>query len=201
LKAKSLIDLWTEKAKIAVGRPFDAKNDILNTSLDIITAVSFGLHDEDGITRRQLDAVLANPQEYATLPGEIDDMVEFLQIPLSKEFQAILTLTKSTAVNFSSPFPMWHHWLLHKLPSMKEARRIKEEMTRREIDKAASKYMTQTVSEHQQVTQSALEYMISRELAAAKKAGREPYLHSRVIYDEVCVTNNSTGHKLNFLAY
>jgi hypothetical protein len=179
-----LVKLWHEKCLYAAERPFDGKRDIQRAALDVITAVSFGLDDENSATRRQLDDVLSRSTAGVTFAEPGKDIVEFPVHPLTTELDATLTIVESSAVGFSSPIPRWHYWILSQFPYLKDAARVREEWTRREIDKAV-KAISKDGSDNESATRSALEFMVLREAAAAKKAQRPPRFHRRRIYDEV----------------
>ncbi|EXK38432.1 hypothetical protein FOMG_08825 [Fusarium oxysporum f. sp. melonis 26406] len=117
-----------------------------------------------------------------TEPGK--KIVVFPVYPLTTELHATLTIVESATVGFSSPIPRWHYWSLSQFPYMKNAARVREEWTRREIDKAV-KVISRNVPENAWATGSALEFMVLREAAAAKKAQRPPRFHRRRIYNEL----------------
>ncbi|RBQ81482.1 hypothetical protein FVER53590_30470 [Fusarium verticillioides] len=183
-KVNTLVKLWHEKCVHANELPFDGKRDIQRATLDVITATSFGLDDENSATKRQLDDMLArsNAGVKFTQPGK--KVVDFPVHPLTKELDATLTIVESSAVGFSSPMPRWHYWILSQFPYLKNAARIREEWTRREIDKAVAA-IPKDGSENTLAMRSALEFMVLREAAAAQKAGRPPRFHRRRIYDEL----------------
>ncbi|KAF4338311.1 cytochrome P450 monooxygenase 3A14 [Fusarium beomiforme] len=184
-KVNTLVQLWHEKCLYAAERPFDGKPDIQRAALDVITAVSFGLDDKSSATRRQLDDMLSRSTTGgAVLTERQGNMVEFPVHPLTTELDATLTIVESSAVGFSSPFPRWHYWLLKQFWYLKDAGKVREEWTRREIDKAV-KTISKDGSDNTSATRSALEYMVLREAAAAKKAQRPPRFHRRRIYDEL----------------
>ncbi|KAF5719485.1 cytochrome P450 monooxygenase 3A14 [Fusarium mundagurra] len=183
-KVNTLVKLWHEKCVHAAELPFDGKRDIQRATLDVITATSFGLDDENSATKRQLDDMLARSTAGVkfTQPGK--KIVDFPVHPLTKELDATLTIVESSAVGFSSPMPRLHYWILKQFPYLKNAARVREEWTRREIDKAVEA-MPKDGSENTSATRSALEFMVLREAAAAQKAGRPPRFHRRRIYDEL----------------
>ncbi|KAG5654917.1 hypothetical protein KAF25_010962 [Fusarium avenaceum] len=183
-KVNNLVKLWREKSKYTAERPFDGKTDIQRAALDVITAVSFGLEDENSATKRQLDDMLSKSTAGAPIADPQEGIVRFPFLPLTAELDASLTLIESAAVGFSSPFPRWHHWFLRQFRDMKDAARVREEWTRREADKAV-KAISEDGSENTMATRTAVEHMVLREAAAAKKAGRPPRFHRPRIYDEL----------------
>ncbi|KAH7223058.1 cytochrome P450 [Fusarium oxysporum] len=170
-KVYCLVKLWDEKCLYADGRPFDAKRDIQRATLDVITTVSFGLDEENSATRRQLDDMLSRSTAGLIFTAPEKKIVEFPVYPLTTELHATLTIVESATVGFSSPIPRWHYWFLSQFPYMKNAARVREEWTRREIDKAVK-----AISRN---------FMVLREAAAAKKALRPPRFHRRRICDEL----------------
>ncbi|TVY64024.1 Cytochrome P450 monooxygenase TRI13 [Fusarium oxysporum f. sp. cubense] len=183
-KVNTLVKLWHEKSLHAAERPFDAKRDIQRATLDVITAVSFGLENENSATKRQLDDMLSRSTAGVTLTQPEKKIVGFPVHPLTTELDATLTIVESAAVGFSSAIPRWHYWVLSQFPYLKNAARVREEWTRSEIDEAV-KAISKAGSENAWATRSALEFMVLRETAAAKKAQRPPRFHRRRIYDEL----------------
>lgn len=165
-------------------RPFDGKIDIQRAALDTITAVSFGLDDGNSATRRQLKDIMSKSSGFSFTESK-QNVMEFPILPLTAELNAIVTIIRSAAVGFSSPFPRLHHWFLRQFRDMKDAITVKERWTRNEIDKAI-KAISENGLENTFVTRSALEYIVLREATAAKKTERQPRFHRRRIYDEVC---------------
>ncbi|KAF5654303.1 cytochrome P450 monooxygenase 3A14, partial [Fusarium circinatum] len=158
-KVNTLVMLWHEKCLHAAELPFDGKTDIQRATLDVITAVSFGLDDKNSATRRQLDDMLSRSTAGVkfTQPGKT--IVDFPIHPLTAELDATLTIVESSAVGFSSPIPRWHYWILSQFPYLKNAARVREEWTRCEIDKAV-KGVSKDGSENAWATRSALEFML-----------------------------------------
>lgn len=183
-KVDTMVQLWQQKAQHAAERSFDGKPDIQRAALDAIVAVSFGLDEKDSASRQQLDDLLSRPAGGVAVVDAAKGVVEFPVVPLPKELEATLTVIESVSVGFSSPIPRWHHWYLRQVDPLKSAAKIREEWTRREIDKAV-KAIIEDGSENASATRSALEFMVLREAGAAKKAGRPPRFHRRMIYDEL----------------
>ncbi|KAF4958665.1 hypothetical protein FGADI_2213 [Fusarium gaditjirri] len=183
-KVNTLVKLWHEKCLQAAEKPFNGKIDLQRATLDVITAVSFGLDDEDSATKRQLDDMVARSTAGVifTQPGK--KTVDFPVHPLTAELDATMTIIESSGIGFSSPIPRWHYWVIKKFPYLKNAFRIREEWTRREVDKAVEA-ISKDGSENEWVTRSALEFMVLREATAAKKAQRAPRFHRPRIYDEL----------------
>ncbi|KAM5510009.1 cytochrome P450 [Fusarium oxysporum f. sp. phaseoli] len=173
-----------EKCLHAAEHPFDGKGDVQRATLDVITAVSFGLDDENSANKWQLDDMLARSTAGVTFTQPERKIVDFPVRPLTTELDATMTIVESAAVGFSSPIPRWHYWILSQFPYLKNAARVREELTRREIDKAV-KAISKDGSENAWVTHSALEFMVLRETAAAQKARRPPRFQRRRIYDEL----------------
>lgn len=63
-------------------------------------------------------------------------IIGFPVYPLTTELHATLTIVESATVDYSSPIPRWYYWFPSQFLYMKNAARVREEWTRREIDKA-----------------------------------------------------------------
>ncbi|KLP09079.1 related to TRI13-cytochrome P450 [Fusarium fujikuroi] len=200
-KVNSLVRLWHEKCLHAAEHPFDGKRDLQRATLDVITAVSLGLDDENSATKRQLDDMLARSSAGVTFMQPETKIVDFPVHPLTEELDATLTIVESSSVGFSSPIPRWHYWVISHFPYLKNAARVREEWTRREIDKAVEA-ISKNGSDNEWATRSALEFMVLREAAAAKKANRPPRFHRRRIYDElfgyIIAGHDTTGATLSW---
>ncbi|KAJ9610803.1 hypothetical protein H2200_005580 [Cladophialophora chaetospira] len=204
-KSVALLDLWKAKAAIAQGQSFDVKWDLHKAAFDIILATSFGLEDKDSCTRQQLHATIAEGRT-ARHEKTPDDIYPFSRLPMDAEGQAIIDLTESISVGLRSPIPYLHSWILLRLPPLRHAVKIKENMTRRQIDLAVAK-LVDSDEEARRNAKTGLEYLVVRERASARKEGRKPKFHSRYIYDELLgyligghdTTSNSLAWGLMYL--
>lgn len=200
-KATSLVNLWKAKSQIAQQRPFDVKQDIYKLAYDIIVAISFGLSDESSCTRMQLNAALAEQPSHSSMNmnSQSHEPYPFVDLPMDIEGQAVAKLVESVSVGYNSPIPYLHTWLLLRLPPLRSAVKIKEEMTKRQIDAAVAN-LPPTDEEAQKSAKTAVEYLIFRERAAARKMNRHPNFHARYIYDEVrMIARQSHGHRSCFI--
>lgn len=177
----SLVDLWTEKSRLSQGHPFSATSDVYEAALDAIWAATFGLDQETSTTQDQV-RLLASMHD-VNLPKDVDKAVEFPQAPHLPAYKAIFTLAESLEASIKSPLPRFHHWVLRQLPYMRKARAAKETMISNEIDNAARRMMHQ--NEQDQVTRSAMDDILRREILLARKQNRVPVIKSRPIIDEV----------------
>lgn len=164
--------------KIADGHPFVASQDIYNATLDFIFAATFGLDAKDSTTNAQRQLLLSNPD--IKVPSSSAEPVAFPAASRPPAFQAVLTLTESLETTVKSPLPRLHHTLLRQMPYMRRARADKEAFITTEIEKRIARFDSGDTTKR-----SALDDVLQRELAAAKKEGRAPDLKSRAIYDEL----------------
>ncbi len=180
---ESFVKLWDHKARVAQGHAFMAEDDIYNVALDVIFAATFSLEVKKGNTVAQLQQLQA---AQVSLPKSPDELVEFPQFIRPDSFEAISVLVGSLAITIKAPFPIFAHWALRQMPYMRKARADKEKLFKDMINESIEKV---TTDKH--VKRSALDDIILRETAAAKKDGRAPVYHSRTIYDEVSSLLNS----------
>jgi len=122
------------------------------------------------------------------------EAVEFPQVQMPHAQESILTLTESLELSIKSPVPRTAHWFLRKLPYMRKAHAYKENMIATELDKAKKRFSEGSLEK--QVTRCAMDDVLRRELAAAKKEDREPNYKTRAIFDEVSLAL-STGAQTN----
>ncbi|UPK95342.1 hypothetical protein LCI18_006277 [Fusarium solani-melongenae] len=170
-----LVDLWSNKARLSNGRPFDTAEDIHNAALDIIMAVSFGL----GLEQSQI-AKQTRELEGASSPGGRDDVFEFKHVPLDEELGFFTILADSILVAVRSPLPRLGHFLYRNLsPMMRRAAAGRDRLRNREIAKSVERRR----SGHPE--RCALDNMLAREDAIAEKEGRKPNYYSQVIQSEL----------------
>ncbi|OQV07635.1 hypothetical protein CLAIMM_12040 [Cladophialophora immunda] len=175
---ETFIKLWAFKTQLAQGHAFEAGQDIYNVALDVIFATTFGLQIKDSNTFAQLQQLLA--AKNIDLPQSLTDPMSFPQFHRPATFEAIATLTESLEVSIKAPFPRFAHWVLRQLPYMRKAKADKEKLFSDMVNESLSK-----LSSGNQVKRSALDDILQRETAAAKKEDRQPEYHSRAIYDEL----------------
>ncbi|KAH0840575.1 cytochrome P450 monooxygenase [Fonsecaea pedrosoi] len=175
---ETFIKLWNLKTEVAQGHAFEAGEDIYNVALDVIFATTFGLQIQESNTFAQLQQLLG--AERFDLPQALTDPISFPQFHRPATFEAIATLTESLEVSVKAPFPRFAHWILRQLPYMRKARADKEKLFSDMIDESLNR-----LSSGHQAKRSALDDILQRETAAAKKDGRPPRYHSRTIYDEL----------------
>lgn len=174
------IKLWELKAKLAQGRPFAAETDIYNVALDVIFCATFGLDIKDSNTTAELQQLSSTKD--LPLPASRDTAVTFPAYHRPAAFESIMTLTESIEVSIKAPFPKFAHWMLRQMPYMRKARADKERLIHDEIEKGVKRFQS-----GDRKKRSAMDDILHRELAAAKKEGRQPVYHSRMMYDEVRV--------------
>jgi len=179
-QASQLVRLWERKAETAQGRPFAAFADIHESALDIILAVAFGPSEHLNLIRNQL-AVVEGTDNPGT-PASADEPFVFPHAPAPDEVQAMLTVVETLAVSMQSPVPKLHHWLLRKT-RWRKAFATKERVLRAEIHKAVERLATS--SNDEEATKCAMDHMILRERAAAKKADRAPAYDTPRMRDEL----------------
>ncbi|KAI1344368.1 cytochrome P450 [Xylariaceae sp. FL0016] len=178
-KTMALIDLWSWKAAVAQGRPFNARRDIFDVAIDIINAVTFGLGEDMSTVKRQLDSLVS--MESLDVTTEPNGSVHFPELPELPDIAAIHALGDHIGDQFKSMYPVFHHRykvMMNKVLAQNIA--TKDRLIHEEIDKAVARLQT-----GQAQTRSAMDHILQREMNAASKAGREPVFHSERIHDEL----------------
>ncbi|KAB8360912.1 hypothetical protein FH972_024645 [Carpinus fangiana] len=188
--ATSICDLWSEKARLANGRPFSVLDDVYRISLDVIWAVVLPFKADYSVinAQKQLLSALTKVDESAW--QSIDDAMTFPEAEMPPLQNAIITLTDSIGKLISSPFPVLKDWYFRMLPHMRKAKAIKEDLFTKELQAAIANLTGD--SEKQTEARCAMDVILRRELAAATKEGRKPNLDSRNIYDEVSQFHSTT---------
>src|SRR5256714_6951297 len=178
--ALDIIRLWREKTRLANGRPFFALDDIHHGALDVMCAAAFG--SEIGTTKSQIDAL--SPLESISLPIDDDSPVNFPTAPTPPAFNSIITLTQSVEIALSSLFPRQHHWFaLNCFPRLRSAMKEKNKLIKERLDEAWWKFSQH--HDREDYIRSATDLIVQREVAMAKKEGRQPQYDTPVIRDEL----------------
>ncbi|KAJ9604857.1 hypothetical protein H2200_010972 [Cladophialophora chaetospira] len=174
---ESFVKLWDYKTRVAKGHAFRADEDIFNAALDVIFATACGLEAKDSNTAVHLQQLLSAQQP--SQPS-LDEPIEFTHYIRPAGFEAMSTVCGSLETSLKAPFPKFAHWALRQMPYMRKAIAVKEELFTKMIDEAIER-----VNLGKQTNSSALDDILFREAAAAKKEGRAPVFKSRAIYDEL----------------
>ncbi|TQN69575.1 Cytochrome P450 monooxygenase TRI13 [Colletotrichum shisoi] len=180
--AISLVELWSLKAKWALDHPFDAHRDLQNAALDIIMAAALGQADGSSVLWQHI--IQEAGHRPVTVPSNPSEPVIFRNLGLPPEYQATVDITHFMGRVFNSPFPTQQAWLLKKITKVGDVFAAKDQFIKSQIQKAVSR-LDGNRSAKGKVAKSALDYMVLREVAAAKKAGRKPMLDSKRTEDEL----------------
>ncbi|KAK8042521.1 cytochrome P450 [Apiospora phragmitis] len=174
--AMNFIELWKLKAEVAGGRLFKAEDDLHTMTFDIIKVVALGEGDNQSMTALYTDLVrstAANAQD-ASSAGQDEPFVFPENKPNAHGIQQ-----EAVGAAASQPFPDLFHKINNRKPAMKEAYAAKFSMLDRQVSLGVQRM------EAGAEVKSALDYMMQRELASAKKAGRAPVFNSPSMYDEL----------------
>lgn len=178
--AGRFVELWRLKAKIAGGRPFQATEDVSRMTFDIIKNVAIG-QGETTLLGTYLEEIQSQygtgPGSAARAPPQKDVPFDFPAPPYDDTLESQHRMNK--ALTMALPIPPWlYHAVNNQRPYMREAYASKERMLKTQIDRAVKRM------EAGEPLESALDYMIKRELGSAKKAERNPVFDSPYMLDE-----------------
>lgn len=175
----TFIDLWKLKARLANGRPFKAEDDITSMTFDIIKVVALGEGDSKSMTAMYTDVVRAHTASLQTGASDEDEPVPFPRNEPNVDQLAHQVQQDAVNVAATQPFPKLYHMLNNRKPHMQESYRNKFAMLERQVG-----FATKRLDAGGEV-KSALDHMIQREVAAAKKADRTPVFDAPSFYDEI----------------
>jgi hypothetical protein len=186
-KTQRLVELWSLKAKLGGGRPFNARRDIFDAAIDIINAAAFGLGDEQSTVKHQLDHLLSLSSSASSKPEQevftanADGSITFPSLPQLPSIAAIEAVGKYLGEQFKASFPVLAH-RINMLTDREMVRnfRRKDAFLRDEIDKAVLR-----LRRGEGGLRSAMDFVLQREMNQADKEGRTPVFHSPRIHDEV----------------
>ncbi|KAI0483413.1 cytochrome P450 [Xylaria cf. heliscus] len=189
-KTLDLVAVWRLKANLAQGQPFEAYGDLHDAALDIIMAVTFGRPESRNDTMpRHLQEIRtsATTGMLFSCRGR-ENCAEFPRAPLSEDFENILAVKETMRIGFSSPFPYPHIWLLKRFTKLGNSFTRKDQVIHNEISRATERLFSRQTDQSRYKSQNircAMDNMILRELALAKREGRNPDIHSPRLRDEL----------------
>jgi cytochrome P450 len=182
------IELWRVKERLAEGRPFSVAEDLRKAAFEIIWTATFGF--ETGAMKVQSD-LLSSLSKFEDLP-DIDQPVNFPVATDPPIFKAGLALNDTLQIGIQSLLPRLHLFLAYNvLPSLRAARKLKNDVIEGEIKKAIEKFSTKTDVKWEdqgnlrRYMKSAMDIVIARELQSARKEDRAANPLSRVVQDEL----------------
>ncbi|KAJ5041963.1 cytochrome P450 [Bipolaris maydis] len=179
--AQSLVELWRLKAHIAKGRPFEASEDIVEFSFDSILSAATGLENDHGDVQRQLSFLsrIEFNKHHELINTPLNEPIMIPSAGRSEKLAALTVDEESLWKGFYMPWPRLYHRLNKLRPSVRNAGRTLRGYIESRIAKAAPNLAKGCQPE------SALDYVIQREIKAAEKAGRAPNLQDPRIRDEI----------------
>ncbi|GKT43285.1 cytochrome P450 monooxygenase TRI13 [Colletotrichum spaethianum] len=180
--ACNLLELWSTKARMAKGHPFNVFNDIVEFSFDAILSAATGLGPEGGDVKRQLSHLAAVEDDGSYVVDrelEVDDLVHLPAAEQSLKLWALGVNEESLWKGFYMPWPRLYHRANKLLPSVRKAEGTLKEYMESQITAAIPRLSEGGHPE------SALDYTIQREMKAAEKVGREPFFRDPRILDQL----------------
>ncbi|KAK0373422.1 cytochrome P450 monooxygenase [Colletotrichum limetticola] len=181
-KALSLIELWNVKSKWAAGRPFEAHHDLQNAALDIIMSAAFGKTSNGGVLRQHI--LQETGYRPFLVPKDLKEPACFKSLGLPTEYQATVDITHFMGRVVTSPFPKQFAWLLKTFTSVSSVFVKKDYFIRSQIQKAVASLSDKWL-QGEKAAKSALDFIVLREVTAAKKSGRKPSFTSKRLEDEL----------------
>lgn len=195
----NLIKLWKFKAKIANGRPFRAIKDMESLTADSIFESAMGITGEDRNVDRTLKRLRSEDlSKFAS--GDADSVFPFPEYAPEGLLHTIVVIAEVTG-RFPTAPVLRLHWPLNNLrPKVRRAHRERREIIQGYIDRAVEKRKTEGPPAN---ATTALDILITRELANAEKAGRKPAFKSPIFNDALygyCFGGQDTTHSsMSFL--
>ncbi|KAH7408175.1 cytochrome P450 [Phaeosphaeria sp. MPI-PUGE-AT-0046c] len=183
-KTKDLLDLWTAKASLAHGRPFQVDQDIIRSVVDMILLASLGTHTD--LTKSQLETVHNIGQVEPQV--DIDTPMIFPKTKESETYSAVRELVDSIAIGMSSPIPRHHMtFALRFYPSLWRAGKITSALMSDVLRKAWEKYDNTTHDDRGSIVgrSCAADLIVQREAYLAEKQNRAVIRYRPEIRDEL----------------
>ena len=162
---------------MAQDRPFEVGHDIHHATLDMITRATYGV----GIEQTQLVNEIAQIRlEPETIPQPITAPIKFISPGLDPEVAGLTAVTEAFPFMFRSPLPSIHYWLYKTFsPTMRNAIANVERLRNRVIGASIQRL------EGGYADWCAIDNMLKREDAMARREGRASNFYSQHIASEV----------------
>ncbi|KAI9150088.1 Cytochrome P450 monooxygenase TRI13 [Paramyrothecium foliicola] len=179
-KSCVLVELWSEKAKLAKGNPFEAHRDIVDAAMDMINAVAFDFGTDLSITKQKMDYLNSQPEDaYCKDAG--NGSIGFTRPEPPKDIVILQTAAEFLGSQTISPFPDITYWYTRLMkPSILRDVDVKDEIIKKHI-----KMSFDRLEAGDKTQSSALDHIIQRETTVARKENRAPNIYSRRIVDEL----------------
>ena len=183
-EALRFIAFWKEKAKIANGRPLDAHTDLALLTFAVTQASAFGASKQDDKASLPFSCRVQNtestPSSFAT--HEKDAPFPFVPLEHPEMFTAVSTISQTVWDGYAAPSQALFHFINYFRPTIRNAFKTKMDVIQSRIDRSV-----QRLSREGQRFQprSAVDYVVSREEAAAKKEGRVPDFQSPALNEGI----------------
>lgn len=161
-------------------------------------AAALGLDDNESEVVKHLQR-LRGGDTSALLPDDKDALFPFPDPEVSKLQQTIHTIAAAAGDSFVQPSQRLFHYFNNRTAAMKQAFRAKKAILQSYVDRSSQRL----ADEGPDFTpRSALDYVVSREAAIAKKAGRAPVFDSLrindIIFGYLVGGQDSTQSSLSF---
>lgn len=166
---EDFIALWQEKIKIAQGRPFDVLKDLGVLTFDIILAAALGLDESDSGTIQQLKH-LRSVRDQLAVPGEPDTLYTFPEPQKAELLLAMEGVSVAATKAAASPSPWMFHFFNNLTPAMRKNLGLKNTIMQSYVNRACQRLVKEG-SNFQ--PHAAVDYLVSREMTIAERAGRE----------------------------
>lgn len=180
--ANDLIRLWREKTRLAAGFTFDVQDDINMAVADVIWAATFGSDLEACKTQAAYLSGIA----HIPLPANDARCVEMPKAKAPEAYMALVTLFNSSQIALQNPFGYYaHRFAILTYPSLRHAMKVKDGLVGERIQNSYKKFAEGSGSKTGSV-RAAVDLVVEREVAAARKEKREPLKANRkYMHDEL----------------
>ena len=179
-----LVALWQEKVRLAPHHTFECREDLHFATTDAIWAMTFGTQLESCRSQTSHLSVLtkiALPVDAAT------EIVTYPTVSPPPAFLATKLLTHSSKIAIQFGYKI-HAAVLNILPKYRKAKAIRDALVHHRLRAAREKFKEGKQSQSKSVD-CALDLIVQRELAAAKKENRAPMTNDILsrMHNELCL--------------
>ncbi|KAH8669017.1 cytochrome P450 monooxygenase [Xylariales sp. PMI_506] len=181
-RAIKLVELWQKKSNMSQDRPFRADEDIIDATVDIMSAAAFGEAEGLNCMQHQLDH-WTSPEATVSIPDDEEAPAEFSRAdrhPLTKS-QLEMSRFVGLAADGSPLWTKFYNWVVIHTPYWRKITSTRDMAIKVQINQALGRLSASADSP----ARSAVDHIVRREIRAAEKAERRPNVHRPEIYGEL----------------
>ncbi|KAL8942489.1 MAG: hypothetical protein Q9216_001633 [Gyalolechia sp. 2 TL-2023] len=180
-QALNLVELWRQKMRLSKDHAFNLRADLQLCTADSIWATTYG----DDIAACKMQSDYLRSIDSIKLLEDEEALAQFPAKPNPDAYAAWKAIAESGEIPMNSPLGRHHHWFaVTFFPYLRAAISLKNNIVRDKVQRAWNKAKIDNSRESNPID-SIVDLVVDREVALAKKEGRESEHDSKFVYDEL----------------